>query len=75
MNEHILLITDAFFPAIGGAETLFLQMALDWIALGKKVTVLTSHHRRTKVDEYYKGIHIIRVGYTRRSFARQSSIK
>ena len=74
-NEHILLITDAFFPAIGGAETLFLQMALDWVALGKKVTVLTSHHHGTKDDEYYKGIHIIRVGYTRRSFARQSSIK
>ena len=43
----ILLISDFFYPKVGGVEVHIYQLAVSLIRLGCKVTVLT-HHRKNR---------------------------
>ena len=63
--KHIVFITPYFYPLNGGVENNCLNMALQLVAAGYKVTVLTSDRRRGVVtgrkEEEYEGITIKRL--------------
>jgi phosphatidylinositol glycan class A protein len=50
----VLLISDFFYPKVGGVEVHIYQLAVSLIRLGCKVTVLT-HHRRNRQGIKYMG--------------------
>ena len=50
----VLLISDFFYPKVGGVEVHIYQLAVSLICLGCKVTVLT-HHRRNRQGIKYMG--------------------
>ena len=50
----ILLISDFFYPKVGGVEVHIYQLAVSLIRLGCKVTVLT-HHRKDRQGIKYMG--------------------
>ena len=50
----VLLISDLFYPKIGGVEVPIYQLAVSLIRLGCKVTVLT-HHRKNRQGIKYMG--------------------
>lgn len=41
-NKHILVFTNYFYPEIGGATNLLLELCTDMVELGNKVTVITN---------------------------------
>jgi len=55
-KEHlsILLISDFFYPKVGGVEVHIYQLAVSLIRLGCKVTILT-HHRKNRQGIKYMG--------------------
>ena len=50
----ILLISDFFYPKVGGVEVHIYQLAVSLIRLGCKVTILT-HHRKDRQGIKYMG--------------------
>ena len=50
----VLLISDFFYPKVGGVEVHIYQLAVSLIRLGCKVTVLT-HHRKNRQGIKYMG--------------------
>ena len=50
----VLLLSDFFYPKVGGVEVHIYQLAVSLIRLGCKVTVLT-HHRKNRQGIKYMG--------------------
>lgn len=58
----ILMMTDYFYPQIGGGvEKVVLELSLRLVRLGHQVSVLTLNTTGEKKEEYFHGIKIIRV--------------
>ena len=48
----VLLVSDFFYPRVGGVEVHIYQLAVSLIRLGLKVTVLTHHHKNRQGYHY-----------------------
>ncbi len=58
----ILILTDYFYPHIsGGVEKVVLELSQNLIKLGHEVCVLTLNTTKSKKEENFCGVHIVRV--------------
>ena len=57
----IVFFTHRFWPEIGGVEKHALEVALELVKRGHKVTVLAENNGNLKDGEIYNGIEIIRI--------------
>lgn len=63
----IVLIVDYYYPAVGGAETLYQHLAEGLITLGHKVIVLTQLVKGSTLEETLNGVNIHRVATSHRA--------
>lgn len=58
----ILFVVEHFYPYVGGAEELFLNLTVSLVEAGHNVSVVTTKHDASvKKSEIYKGVQITRV--------------
>lgn len=68
---NVLLLTDLFYPSVGGLQTHVYILAKSLVERGVKVTVLTSRIPNSEDIEFREGIKILRIG----KFSDKSQIK
>jgi glycosyltransferase involved in cell wall biosynthesis len=58
--RHVLLVTDAFYPDIGGVERVCLELARSFTKLGLRITVLARRTQNAPESETIDGVKILR---------------
>ena len=54
----IVILTDGFLPALGGAERVASQLAFGYVKSGHQVDVITTHLKDKLIQENYKGVSV-----------------
>ena len=60
--KSVIMLIQAFYPAIGGAEKQALELSRSLAARGIRVTVLTRRLENTSVEENMDGVRVVRLG-------------